>query len=130
LNTSAGQQLDQAKRDFVNAVLRRESGAVIADSEFDNADKQYFPQVGDSKDVIEQKARNRAVAIEGMKADIPKGFQPEFERIVKLGSKPADGATPAAPSGQPARVTSDADYNALPSGAMFVGPDGKTRRKP
>lgn len=29
-----------------------------------------------------------------------------------------------------ARVTSDAEYEALPSGSTFVGPDGKTRRKP
>jgi hypothetical protein len=28
------------------------------------------------------------------------------------------------------RIQSDADYAALPSGATFVGPDGKTRRKP
>lgn len=31
---------------------------------------------------------------------------------------------------QPQRISSDAEYNALPSGATFVGPDGKTRRKP
>lgn len=30
----------------------------------------------------------------------------------------------------PAVVKSDAEYDALPSGATFVGPDGKTRRKP
>lgn len=29
-----------------------------------------------------------------------------------------------------ATVSSDADYDKLPSGAMFVGPDGKTRKKP
>jgi hypothetical protein len=29
-----------------------------------------------------------------------------------------------------ARIKSDAEYNALPSGATFIGPDGKTRRKP
>lgn len=28
------------------------------------------------------------------------------------------------------KVTSDADYEALPSGAVFIGPDGKRRRKP
>lgn len=33
-------------------------------------------------------------------------------------------------TGQPARISSDADYAKLPSGTMFVGPDGKTRRKP
>lgn len=31
---------------------------------------------------------------------------------------------------QPPTVTSDADYDALPSGTMFIGPDGKRRTKP
>ncbi len=31
---------------------------------------------------------------------------------------------------QPTVVRSDADYNQLPSGTVFVGPDGKRRRKP
>lgn len=57
------QQYTQAQRDFINAVLRKESGAVIADTEFANAQKQYFPQIGDSKDVIAQKARNRELAM-------------------------------------------------------------------
>lgn len=65
------QQAEQAQRDFINAVLRRESGAVIADSEFANAAKQYFPQPGDSKVVKEQKARNRKLAIDGILAEVP-----------------------------------------------------------
>lgn len=69
------QKAEQAQRDFINAVLRRESGAVIADSEFDNARKQYFPQPGDSPAVIEQKARNRQTAIHGMAAEIPGGLR-------------------------------------------------------
>ena len=59
-------QLDQAKRDFINAQLRRESGAVIAESEFDNAEKQYFPQPGDDPKTIAQKKVNRALAIKAM----------------------------------------------------------------
>jgi hypothetical protein len=57
------QLVEQAKRDFVNAVLRRESGAVINPSEFANAERQYFPQPGDSKEVIAQKRRNRETAL-------------------------------------------------------------------
>lgn len=57
------QQYVQAQRDFINAVLRKESGAVIADSEFANAQKQYFPQIGDSDEVIAQKAKNRELAM-------------------------------------------------------------------
>lgn len=60
------QMAEQAQRDFVNAILRRESGAVISPSEFENAKKQYFPQPGDSQQVIEQKARNRQTAIQGV----------------------------------------------------------------
>lgn len=59
------QQVDQAQRDFINAVLRQESGAVISPQEFENARKQYFPQPGDGKKVIEQKRMNRQKAIDG-----------------------------------------------------------------
>lgn len=34
------------------------------------------------------------------------------------------------PIGEPARISSDAEYDSLPSGAVFIGPDGKRRRKP
>lgn len=65
------QQLEQAQRDFVNAALRRESGAAISPSEFDSARKQYFPSVGDSKAVIAQKKANRELAVRGMMSEVP-----------------------------------------------------------
>lgn len=67
LLSSEQQRVDQAQRDFVNAVLRQESGAVISDAEFDNAKRQYFPQPGDDAKTIEQKRKNRKIAIEGFK---------------------------------------------------------------
>lgn len=66
------QRAEQAQRNFVNAVLRQESGAAIAESEFNNAKKQYFPQPGDSAEVIRQKADNRQTAIRGFKANAGK----------------------------------------------------------
>lgn len=60
------QKVDQAQRDFINAVLRNESGAAISESEFENARKQYFPQIGDSKEVIDQKRKNRELEIKGL----------------------------------------------------------------
>lgn len=50
---------EQAKRNFINAILRKESGAAIGQDEFESANKQYFPQIGDTEDVIKQKAANR-----------------------------------------------------------------------
>ena len=63
--SSEQRRVDQAQRDFVNAVLRQESGAVISDAEFANAKRQYFPMTGDKKPELDQKRANRALAIQG-----------------------------------------------------------------
>jgi len=63
LKSSEFQQYDQASRNFINAVLRRESGAAIAPSEFQNAYQQYLPQPGDKPDVLENKRKNREMVI-------------------------------------------------------------------
>jgi len=63
----AQQQVEQAEDNFINAVLRRESGATIRDDEFIRARNQYFPRPGDSPEVIAQKKRNRLTTIEGMR---------------------------------------------------------------
>ncbi|MCP5086490.1 MAG: hypothetical protein GY952_06785 [Rhodobacteraceae bacterium] len=59
-------RFEQAQRNFVNAVLRRESGAAIAPHEFESAAKQYFPQTFDDVATIAQKAQNRREAIQGL----------------------------------------------------------------
>lgn len=84
------QKYEQAKRDFVNATLRRESGAVINEQEFANAERQYFPRPGDSPKVIEQKARNREAAIRGIARAAGPSYQP-----------PTSPAAPAKSSGAP-----------------------------
>lgn len=113
------QQVEQAQRDFLNAVLRRESGAVIADSEFENGRKQYFPAIGDSDAVKAQKKRNRDVAMRGILEEVPDGDS----RVAKV-----RGASSG--SGSPMKVTNAADYAKVPSGATYTTPDGKLRRKP
>ena len=72
------QKFDQAQRDFINATLRRESGAMIRPDEFDNANKQYFPMPGDTAEVIAQKRRNREQAIRGIAAGAGPAWQPPY----------------------------------------------------
>jgi hypothetical protein len=130
------QKYDQAKRDFVNATLRRESGAVISEAEFSNAEKQYFPRPGDSKAVIEQKRRNRAEAIKGIAAGAGQSYRPQnvFGPNGEIVDNPALQQQPqqAAPqAGQgPRQIGSKAEFDALPSGTQFVAPDGSVRIKP
>lgn len=81
LNTAKGQQFDQAQRDFINAVLRRESGAVINQSEFDSAYKQYIPSTGDSKEVLQQKKNNRELQFAAFKKASGNAYQDPAEVI-------------------------------------------------
>jgi hypothetical protein len=62
------QQNAQARRNFISAVLRKESGASISPTEYANEEKKYFPQLGDSDQVIKQKQNSRIKAIEGLKS--------------------------------------------------------------
>lgn len=77
INSPEFQKYDQAKRDFINATLRRESGAVISDAEFDNANKQYFPMPNNPPELLEQKRKNRMEAIRGIGAGGGKGYRPD-----------------------------------------------------
>jgi hypothetical protein len=76
LSSAPRQMVEQAQRNFINSVLRKESGAVISDSEFENARKQYFPQPGDSDAVIEQKRKNRQTTIQGVAGAAGRNYTP------------------------------------------------------
>jgi len=67
LQSDQGQQFEQAKLNFMTAILRRESGAAISTGEYETADKQYFPQPGDGPGVIKQKKSNRDIALRNLK---------------------------------------------------------------
>ena len=61
------QKYSQAADDWIRSKLRSESGAVIAADEMQAEYRLYFPQPGDSKDVIAQKQDARQIATEAMK---------------------------------------------------------------
>lgn len=56
-------QYEQIKNDFISAVLRQESGAAIGKEERRSEEKKYFPQPGDTPEVLEQKTASRAQAL-------------------------------------------------------------------
>lgn len=60
------QKLEQAERNFINAVLRQESWAAIGKDEFESAKKQYFAQPWDSIETLNQKKENRDLSIQNM----------------------------------------------------------------
>lgn len=84
----------QAERNFVTATLRKESGAAISNSEFKNAEQQYFPRAGDTPEVLAQKRANRKQVIEGMKL----GAGPAWAQLPQIASEVGAGTAPAAAS--------------------------------
>lgn len=56
------QQARQLQEDWVRSKLRKESGAVIADEEMEREIRTYFPQIGDSPQVMKQKEDARRIA--------------------------------------------------------------------
>jgi len=64
MKTVAGQRYRQAQDEFINAALRRESGAAIQPSEYTRYAAIYFVQPGDTQATIKQKqqARQRVIA--------------------------------------------------------------------
>ena len=80
--TAQGQRFYQASRNFIAAVLRKESGAAISDGEYINGLKQYFPQIGDTQEVIDRKDALRDSAITGMINDSGDAFSAIYPNAV------------------------------------------------
>ena len=66
-STAEQQKFEQAQRDWVRSKLRKESGAVIGEQEMKDEIRTYFPQPGDTPEVIAQKEQARQVAIQAMR---------------------------------------------------------------
>lgn len=124
LQPAAYQQLDQAKRDFINAVLRRESGAAISPSEFTSAEKQYFPQPGDSEAVREQKRNNRQLATRGILAEVPDSEA----RVAAVRGTPSTATAPTVPRPKQKSINiagQDMMAELAPDGKYYVQKNGK-----
>ena len=127
--SEADQSASQSMRDFINAVLRNESGAAIAEHEFTNAQAQYFPEVGDSVGTIKQKAENRKVAVATMKAAAgqdPAAMQKAEELKTQLTTKKTQNNT-AKPKPKPrrAKINGQILVEDLASGQWIIESTGK-----
>lgn len=80
--TQSRKSYESAKSNWIAAQLRKESGAAIGPMEYEQADIQYFPQPGDSKDVIQQKAELRKVAERTMKAAVGRNSDFYIQQIL------------------------------------------------
>jgi hypothetical protein len=111
------QQFQQAKEDFITAVLRKESGAAIGVEEFEKEDRKFFPQIGDKPGTLTQKAEGRERAFQNLSKQSKGVFRVQFDNP-QIFDDGQQATTP--PSGrQGGTLMTDAQGN-----RAFVFPDG------
>ncbi len=117
LKSEDRQRFEQAERNFINAALRRESGASIQQSEFDSARQQYIPQPGDSPELLAQKKQNRDTLTQALILESGAAFdqlQGSVPQTVLVNNKPMTvGATVTNDKGQKGRVNQDGTITVL-----------------
>lgn len=62
------QQAEQAGKEFLQAILRKDTGAAITKEETDEYGSVYLPRPGDSPELLAQKKASRTRALEALKA--------------------------------------------------------------
>ena len=98
---AATQQYEQAAQAWIRAKLRKESGAAIGVDEMNQEYRTYFPQIGDTPDVIAQKANARAIATEAMKRSAGRFYTPPPETPKPAAGGIAEGTESKSKSGKP-----------------------------
>ncbi len=116
------QQAEQAGNEFLQAILRKDTGAAITSQEMSEYGRTYLPMPGDSPAVLEQKRISRRRALEALKAGMPPQAILAQEKALARTTENSGDA--------PRQIMDVEDYKRLPSGTQFIAPDGTVRRKP
>ena len=111
------QMAAQAGQEFLQAILRKDTGAAITPSEEDSYGQVYLPRPGDGEEVLAQKQLSRRRALEALKA----GLSPTaiLAQEQALANTNLDGGTPP-PAGGSADISgmSDAQLQAIVEGGQ------------
>nr|WP_245680278.1 phage tail tip lysozyme [Brucella inopinata] len=86
------QKAEQAGKEFLQAILRKDTGAAITADETAEYGSVYLPRPGDTPAVLKQKALSRTRALEALKAGMPPQAILQAEQALKnTNAKKTDG---------------------------------------
>ncbi len=96
--TEGYQQAEQAGKEFLQAILRKDTGAAITKEETAEYGSVYLPRPGDSKELLAQKKASRVRALEAIKAGMPPqailAQEKALANTAKVTEAPPDGIDP------------------------------------
>ena len=138
LRSGADQSLEAAQREWIAALLRKDTGAAVTPQEFKLYGPMYFPQPGDKPETIAQKQRARERAFRGSVSSSEGSFETNFGRpyyptelsgrspLRRPGGPQYNPKTQAPQSRNIARPRNEAEFNRIPVGTQYVNPaDGR-----
>jgi hypothetical protein len=132
--TGAGMEAKQkqATIDRVKQVIGKalEGGVLRKEDEYKY--EKILPTIKDPPEVVASKLTGLETALVQRQRTFVESLADAGYDTAAYSARPRGpaGAAPPPPSGAPVRVTSREQMDALPSGTMFVAPDGSVRRKP
>lgn len=96
MKTPEFQQAEQAGKEFLQAILRKDTGAAITAEETSEYGSVYLPRPGDSPEVLAQKKTSRIRALEAIKAGMPpQAILAQEKALMESGSQADDdGSVP------------------------------------
>jgi hypothetical protein len=113
------QRADQAGREFLAVILRKDTGAAVTPQEMDVYGKMYIPAPGDSAEVLAQKREARQTAIESIRLGLGNVGDQVFGSQPVVETPPAPGGAPPPAAGGDAlskardAIAKGADRNAV-----------------
>jgi hypothetical protein len=107
LKSEEFQQAEQAGREFLAAVLRKDTGAAVTQQEMEIYGSTYLPEPGNGPKVLEQKRVSRRRALEALKSGMPAQAILAQENALRRTDAAAETAptAPAAEGSVPEDVT-------------------------
>jgi hypothetical protein len=94
----------QAGDEFLQAILRKDTGAAITKQEQELYGKTYLPEQGDGPELIAQKRQARLRALKAIEAGLPPSAIVAKEQALQRSGTAAESPAAAAPSGGTTRL--------------------------
>jgi hypothetical protein len=93
LKSDAYQKAQQAGKEVLAVILRKDTGAAVTPQEFEEYGSIYLPQPGEGKDVIDQKRLARQTVIKAIKDGLPEHV---IQKLISQGVNVDPAQTPDA----------------------------------
>jgi hypothetical protein len=121
----AGVETRAAIANLGSMIIHDRSGAAVTASEYPRL-RPFIPTVNDDPPTIRKKLNQFVMEYKKINEEMADFYKETGYTVPSTDwHRSPESGTGAMPT-----VKSDADYTALPSGTVFIGPDGKQRKKP